>query len=157
MKDHNLTGINNRSLFFLVLEAVSPRSGCWQGWLLRAVMEFRASPMSPWLAGVCRQSVAFLGSVSAVSSFLPSSSRVIPPVCTFVSMSKAPSIRTHPRQAYPPSQKYLALRNHHLGIYVYLDLRDKKKKSQVCLLFFFPVFKISFIMYLQYLLSFKIF
>lgn len=51
-------------------------------------MEFRASPTSLWLAGVCRQSAAFLGSVSAVSSSLPSSSHIIPPVHMFVSMSE---------------------------------------------------------------------
>lgn len=140
MKDHSLTGINNRSLLFLVLEAVSPRSGCWRDWPLRAVMELHASPASPRLPGLCRQSSAFLASLSAVTSSLPSSSCVILPVCTFVSMAKFPSFyKAHPRQAYPLSQEYLAPRRHHLGIYVYLDLRDKKKKSQVY--FFFSCFK----------------
>ena len=62
-------------------------------------MELHASPVSRWLPGVCRQSSVFLGSLSAVTSSLPSSSCVILRVCTSVSMAKFPSFDKDASQA----------------------------------------------------------
>ena len=51
---HRLSGLNNRNLFSLILEAGSPRSRCQQGrFLLSSVREGCVPGLSPWLLDGC--------------------------------------------------------------------------------------------------------